>query len=96
MIDKYYAMHKDFSQPLIDMFPHAAAHGDFHVVGQRPEKFLGETLDLYTVDLDDEFKEIVDTAIAATYTGKLIVMTKAQGKWLEVNYPAFQSSLSEI
>ena len=106
----YYAQEKTFAESnlehspqltVLTMFPKAAMHGEFYVVGAAPKNFDGETLDLYLAGLDEtgengathaQFKSIVDNALAQEFTGKLIIMTKAQGKWLEANHPAFMSA----
>lgn len=101
----YYAMHKGFAEPILDMFPGASWHGEFRVVGAPPQNFQGETLDLYLAGFDEtgengltpvQFKALVDVKAAEVFTGKLIIMTKPQGKWLEKNHPAFMTEVVEI
>ena len=95
----YYAMHKDFAKKsLLKMRPKAALHGEFYVVGEMIEGFEGEILPLYEAGLDesgeagvtpDQLKALVDSKLAEVHTGKLIIMTKPQGRWLQANHPAF-------
>lgn len=85
-------------------YPTPAIHGAFYVVGSMPKGYDGETLDLYLAGLDEtgengltpiQFKALVDSELSKEHTGKIIIMTKAQGKWLEKNHPAFMSAVTE-
>ena len=101
----YYAMHKDFAEKLLlKMRPKAAPHGDFYVIGEMVEGFEGEILPLHEAGLDEtgetgvtpeQLRVLVDSKLAEVHIGKLIIMTKPQGRWLQANHPAFKSVVKE-
>ena len=65
-----------------------------------------ETLDMYLAGFNptndpeqeglttDELIALVDANLEALWTGKLVIVSRTQGKWLHVNHPAFKPTIS--
>lgn len=96
----YYVMHKDFAAPLLAASPHAAKYdGDtddtkqLRLGGVMPPNFDGEIVRICDLDITmDELSGMVDALRAEKHTGKLIILSKPQGRWLYDNHKAFKST----
>ncbi len=89
----YYIMHKDFSV-LGDV---AKYDGDtdetkqLRLSGVMPPNFQGEIIRICDLDITmDELSAMVDKLRAENHTGKLVILSKPQGRWLYDNHAAFK------
>jgi hypothetical protein len=88
----YYIMHKDFATPLLDMYPEAATYNNKTLVltGEEPIGFAGEVVRICDQQLsDEELVSLVDKMLTETPTGRLVMLSKPQGKYLHANHSAF-------
>jgi|TARA_R110000851_G_scaffold251109_2_gene403571 hypothetical protein len=99
----YYMMHIDFAAPLLADNPKAAVYDNDTLVltGDIPVGFTGEVVDLSALGFNEfedpsqtgltptQFVSMVDTMRNAEPTGKLIIASKTQGKYLYYNHSAF-------
>jgi hypothetical protein len=95
----YFIMHRDFAEPLLKKFPKAAKYDkkQLRLVGEMPDDFEGEIVRLYDMGLTmTQLSELVDgLRNEPTHTGKLVIISTAQGKWLYANHEAFMPIITE-
>jgi len=85
-------MHKDFATPLLDMYPEAATYNSDTLIltGEEPAGFNGDVVRICDQELSEsELVSLVDGMLNETPTGRLVVLSKPQGKYLHANHPAF-------
>ena len=94
----YYIMNKNFATIMLDKHPKAALYAEDTLVltGEFPEGFDGTIVDIAAAEAlePEEFDPEalvaqVDALMATTHTGKLVILSKAQGRYLYDNHPAF-------
>ncbi len=98
MTTKYYLMHKDFAEPLLAMYPKAARYdnGDLVLTGEFPTGFTGGITDISADGFgedglsEQQLTARINVARANNPSGKLIILSGAQGKWLYKNHPSFK------
>ena len=90
----YYIMHRDFS-----VLNHDAAKYDgdtdetklLRLAGDMPVNFEGEIVRICDLDITmGELSDLVDVMRAEEHTGKLVIISKPQGRWLYDNHEAFK------
>jgi len=101
-------MHTDYAQLLLAANPDAPLYdGKFYLSGTFPHGFEGEIVKLYeqgfnsTNDSEQtgltttQLVAIIDQMRTETPTGRLLVLSEAQGQWLHKNHPAFMPKQSQ-
>jgi putative lipoic acid-binding regulatory protein len=85
-------MNKDFAKPLLDMYPKAAKYDDENLIltGEMPTDFNGDIVRICDQKLSNNaLVSVVDNMRKETPTGRLIILSKSQGKYLKANHPSF-------
>lgn len=102
MLELYYFFHKDF---VVALTGKEAKYGDFYLV--KDKRPVGEDwvdVELYKQGLDPEGKDgmlpaqlhaTAGAMLAATPSGKLVVVSKTQVYYLFNNHPAFMPTNTE-
>ena len=93
-------MHIDWAKPLLSMYPKAASYDGQTIilVGEYPAGFEGEEVRIFDMELTNvELVKIVDDLRAESpHTGKLVIISEAQGKYLHENHEVFKVTDVEI
>ncbi len=85
----YYIMHKDFAGPIL---PRVAWYDNetLALTGTPPENFEGEVVRICDLELSSEqLTDLISKLKAEDHTGKLVILSISQGKWLYSNHPDF-------
>ncbi len=85
----YYVMNKDFAEPIL---PNVAWYDNetLALTGTPPENFDGEVVRICDLELSSEqLTDLIDKLKAEECTGKLVILSISQGKWLYANHPDF-------
>ncbi len=93
----YYIMNIDFAEPLLSKHPKAPLYDDGKLVltGDMPEAFEGQIVDLYSEGFgedglsENQLNARVNILRSGAPSGKLIIASKPQGRYLYENHPAF-------
>jgi hypothetical protein len=94
----YYLMSVDFDAPLRNKFPNAITYinGTYTLTGEFPKSFEGDVDDLSGLNLTNaQLTTIVDSLLLAAPTGKLVVVSQAQGDWVLSNHLKFKHTDQE-
>jgi hypothetical protein len=104
----YYIMALQFAEPLLAKYPKAAGYDKddnneprLILTGEMPQGFDGEVVDIGIMGFgEDGLSEVeliamVDSLKAQEATGRLVIVSNAQGKYLYANHHAFMPEVSD-
>ena len=95
---KYYLMNEEHASPLLARHPKAARcdNGLIVFTGDMPKDFDGEIVDISVMEITDEQMVVkINRLRVEIHTGKLVILSRAQGKYLGVNHSSFKQPVSK-